>query len=402
LGTNDSYNFFLTAGTLSQLKEKYLKNENKFWNDTFAHGNYDEFWQARTPVPYLKNALLKAGKPSGPAVLTVGGWFDAEDLYGALHVYNALEHGNPGARNTLVMGPWSHGGWARGTGEALGNLRFEEKTGNWFREQVELPFFNFYLKDNGTFPQAAKEADVLAFRTGANEWKRFTEWPPKEAQLKSLYFQASGKLAISAPREAQESFDEYISDPQKPVPYSALNIGNRFAGYMVEDQRFTAGRPDVLVYQTEALTEDLTLAGPIIADLFVSTSGTDSDFVVKVIDVYPDNAPANDAVKMAGAQMLIRAEIMRGKYRHSFSKPEPFVPNKPTEVKFNLQDLQHTFKAGHKLMVQVQSSWFPLVDRNPQKFVDIYHAAPSDFQKATQRLYRAGNLASNLQVGILK
>jgi uncharacterized protein len=405
MDTPDGYNFFLNHGTLANLKEKYFQDQNKYWNDIFAHGNYDEFWQARTPLPQLKNVL----KPGGPAVLTVGGWFDAEDLYGALNTYAALERGNPGARNTLVMGPWSHGGWA-GPGEVLGHIRFGAKTGDWYREQLELPFFNFYLKDKGQFQPsekgAEKEADVWAFRSGANEWKSFAQWPPKEAQSKSLYFQAGGKLAFSAPAETKEAFDEYVSDPQKPVPYSAQISSHRQAGYMIEDQRFAAARPDVLVYQTDVLTEDLTLAGPSTADLFVSTTGTDADFIVKVIDVYPDNAPNNSPaggqVKLGGFQMLVRAEVMRGKFRNSFSKPEPFTPNKPAEVKFILQDLHHTFKAGHRLMVQVQSSWFPLVDRNPQKFVDIYRATAADFQKATQRLYRYGRLASQVKVGVLK
>lgn len=393
LGTPDGYAFFLNHGTLANLKAKYLKDQNKYWNDIFAHPNYDEFWQARTPLPHLKNVK--------PAVMTVGGWFDAEDLYGPLHVYAAIEKNNPGAQNTLVMGPWSHGGWGRGPGDTLGSIRFDVKTGEWFREQ-ELKFFNATLKDQGKLGQE----DVWAFRTGANEWKSFKQWPPAEAQTQSLYFQANGKLSFAAPAETKESFDEYLSDPQKPVPYSATVSNNRNAGYMIEDQRFTASRPDVLVYQTEALSEDLTLAGPIMADLFVSTTGTDADFVVKVIDVYPDNAPNNspagNQIKMGGFQMLVRAEVMRGRYRNSFSKPEAFAAGKPAEVKFNLQDVHHTFKAGHKLMVQVQSSWFPLVDRNPQKFVDIYRATEADFQKATHRLYRFGKLNSHLKVGVMK
>ncbi len=402
MGTPDGYAFFLREGTLAQLRQKYLKDQNKFWNDVFNHGSYDEFWQARTPLPHLKNNF----KASGAAMLTVGGWFDAEDLYGPLHVYAAIEKNNPGAHNMLVMGPWCHGCWSRGPGDSFGNIRFEVKTGEWFREQIELPFFNFYLKDKGEFGHSEKGADVWAFRTGANEWKSFAEWPPKDAQAKAIYFHADGKLSFNAPSETKEVFDEYLSDPAKPVPYSNTIANNRNASYMIEDQRFAATRPDVLVYTTDTLAEDLTLAGPITADLFVSTTGTDADFIVKVIDVYPDNAPNNapsgTQTKMGGFQMLLRGEVMRGKFRNSFSKPEPFTPNQPAEVKFTLQDVHHTFKAGHKLMVQVQSSWFPLVDRNPQKFVDIYRATAEDFQKATQRLYRYGKLPSHLQVGILK
>jgi uncharacterized protein len=402
MGTPDGYAFFLREGTIAQLKQKYFKDQNKFWNDVFKHGTYDEFWQARTPLPHLKNSF-KAG---GAAVLTVGGWFDAEDLYGPLHVYAAIEKNHPDARNTLVMGPWCHGCWSRGPGDSFGNISFEVKTGEWYREQLELPFFNFYLKDKGEFRQTKPGEDVWAFRTGANEWKSFAEWPPKEAQTKVLYFHANGQLDFNASSETKEAFDEYLSDPHKPVPFTNTITSSRNANYMIEDQRFAATRPDVLVYATDTLTEDLTLAGPIRADLFVSTTGTDADFIVKVIDVYPDNAPNNSPagaqVKMGGFQMLVRGEVMRGKFRQSFSKPEPFTPGQPAEVKFTLQDVHHTFKAGHKLMVQVQSSWFPLVDRNPQKFVDIYRATLADFQKATHKLYRYGKLQSHLQVGVVK
>jgi uncharacterized protein len=391
-GTPDAYQYFLNLGTIANAM-KYFKGQNKYINDVMNHPDYDEFWQSRNVLPHLNKVT--------PAVLTVGGWFDAEDLYGPLNIYRTIEKNNPQTYNALVMGPWSHGGWARGAGDSLGNIRFDVKTSEWYRENVELKFFNFYLKDKGEW----KQPEALVFQTGANEWKSYEQWPPKELQSRSLYFQAGGKLSFDAPAPSSSEFDEYVSDPARPVPYTNETTNNRGTGYMIEDQRFAARRPDVLIYQTGTLTEDTTLTGPMVADLFVSITGTDADFVVKLIDVYPDNAPNNSPlggqVKMGGFQMLVRGEIMRGKYRNSFSKPEAFAPNQPTEVKFNLQDVNHTFKAGHRIMIQVQSSWFPLVDRNPQKFVDIYNATEADFQKATHRVFHSPRLSSQLKVGVM-
>jgi uncharacterized protein len=390
MGTPDAYQFFLELGPVANAQKKYFKGQNKYWNDVMAHGTYDEFWQSHSALPHLKKVHT--------AVLTVGGWFDAEDLFGPLNIYQKLEKNNPQGFNALVMGPWSHGGWARGTGESLGNIRFDSKPSEWYRENVELKFFNFHLKDKGEL----KLPEASVFQTGANEWKSYEQWPPTQLQARSLYFQANGKLSFDAPKSSASEFAEYISDPSKPVPYTNEITNNRGTGYMIEDQRFAARRSDVLTFQTEALAEDITLAGPILADLFVSITGTDADFVVKLIDVSPDNAPnTSPQVKMGGFQMLVRAEVMRGKFRNSFSKPEAFTPNQPTEVKFNLQDVNHTFKAGHRLMVQVQSSWFPLVDRNPQKFVDIYSATETDFQKATHRVFHSAKLSSHLKVGVL-
>jgi len=397
-GTPDAYKFFLELGPVANAQKNYFKGKNKYWNDVIAHGTYDQFWQARNVLPHLKKVTS--------AVLVVGGWFDAEDLYGPLKIYEAIEKNNPGAKNTLVMGPWSHGQWAGSNGDSLGAIRFDSNTSAWYRENIELPFFNFYLKDKGELKQLEKLAEAAVFRTGANEWKSFDQWPPKDLQSRSLYFQENGNLSFDAPKTSGESFDEYVSDPGKPVPYTNTITNSRGTGYMIEDQRFAARRPDVLVYETAALGEDLTLAGPITADLFVSTTGTDADFIVKLIDVYPDdapnNSPSNVNAKMGGFQMLVRAEVMRGKFRNSLSKPEPFAPGNPDEVKIALNDVHHTFKAGHKIMVQVQSSWFPLVDRNPQKFVDIYHATEADFQKATHRIYRSARMSSHLKVGVLK
>lgn len=395
-GTPDAYDYFLRLGSVANVM-KYFKGENKYINDVMKHGNYDEFWQSRNVLPHLKKVT--------PAVLVVGGWFDAEDLYGPLNIYQTIEKNNPGAKNILVMGPWSHGQWARGNGDSLGDIRFNSNTSAWYRENVELPFFNFYLKDKGEL----KLPEATVFRTGANEWKSFDQWPPKDLQSRSIYFRADGKLAFDAPKDSGEAFDEYLSDPARPVPYTNAITNSRGTGYMIEDQRFAARRPDVLTFETGALGEDLTLAGPVTADLFVSTTGTDADFIVKLIDVYPDNAPNNSPLgsnarmaPLGGFQMLVRAEVMRGKFRKSFSKPEPFAPGKPDEVKIAMNDIHHTFKAGHKIMVQVQSSWFPLVDRNPQKFVDIYNATEADFQKATHRVYRSARLSSHLKVGVLK
>ncbi len=400
-GTPNAYKFFLELGPVANAQKRYFKGENKYWNDVTTHGTYDEFWQARNVLPHLKKIT--------PATLVVGGWFDAEDLYGALKTYETIEKNNPSAKNSLVMGPWSHGQWSRGNGDRLGAISFGSNTSAWYRDNVELPFFNFYLKDKGEL----KLAEATVFRTGANEWRSFDQWPPKDLRPRSLYFHAKGKLSFDAPPNAgEEAFDEYLSDPANPIPYTDAMSNSRGTGYMIEDQRFAARRPDALAYETDPLGEDLTLAGPVIADLFVSTTGTDADFIVKLIDVYPDDRPdkapdgaSNDSppgAKTGGFQMLVRAEVMRGKFRNSLSKPEPFTPGKPDEVKFSLNDIHHTFKAGHKIMVQVQSSWFPLVDRNPQKFIDIYHATEADFQKAVHRVYHSAQMSSRLRIGVLK
>ena len=408
-GTPDAYKFFLELGPVANAQKHYFKGKNKYWNDVTAHGTYDEFWQARNVLPHLKNVT--------PAVMVVGGWFDAEDLYGPLNIYKTIEKNNPGAKNILVMGPWSHGQWARGDGEKLGDVRFGSKTSAWYRENVELPFFNFYLKGKGEM----KLPKATMFRAGANEWKSFDQWPPKDLQSRSIYFRKYGKLSFDAPpnpEDPEEAFDEYLSDPANPVPYTSAITDSRGTDYMIEDQRFAARRSDVLSYETDALDKDLTLAGPITADMFVSTTGTDADFIVKLIDVYPDkgrdkgldresgaaqnNPPRGANVKKSGFQMLVRAEVMRGKFRNSLSKPEPFAPGKPDEVKIAMNDVHYTFRPGHKIMVQVQSSWFPLIDRNPQKFVDIYNATEADFQKATHRVYRSARMSSHLIVGVLK
>jgi putative CocE/NonD family hydrolase len=386
--TNDGYQFFLKMGPLPRANELYFKNQIGWWNDIMAHPNYDAFWQARNLLPHLKNIR--------PAVLTVGGWFDAEDLYGALNMYQQIEKHSPKTVNHLVMGPWSHGGWAGGAGSSLGSVRFGSNTANFYREKMEFPFFQHYLKGEGEM----KMPKAWVFETGKNQWHEYPAWPPAEAKSKSIYLAAGKKLSFSAPTEAAATaYDEYVSDPVNPVPYSATKSIQYPRTFMVEDQRFVAKRPDVLVYETDVLATDVTVAGPIEAAFHVSTSGTDSDLVVKLIDVTPEGG---DNVRMGGYQQLVRGDVMRGKFRKSFEKPEPFVPNEPDSVGFVMPDIYHTFLKGHRIMVQVQSTWFPLVDRNPQTFTDIYQAKESDFQKATQRVYRTSAMPSQLKFKVLE
>jgi putative CocE/NonD family hydrolase len=388
----DNYRFYLDLGALKNVKQKYFGDSIKFWNDLMAHGTYDAFWEARNIRTHLKDIK--------PAVLVVGGFFDAEDAFGALNTYKAIEKQSPASNNKLVMGPWFHGGWSRSTGASFGDIAFGQETGTWYQKNLEFPFFMHYLKDAAD----ANLAEATVFVTGSNEWKKFASWPPKDTQTKTLYFQADGKLAFTAPT-ATGSFDEYESDPNNPVPYQSGVQSKRTREYMIDDQRFAARRPDVKVYQTEVLSEDLTLTGPLSAKLEVSTTGTDADYVVKLIDVFPENetevSPANKSTLMSGYEMLVRGEIMRGKFRNSFTKPEPFIPGKVTEVKYTIPDVAHTFKKGHRIMIQVQNSWFPLVDRNPQKFVDIYTADDKDFQKATHRIYHDNANASSVSVTVL-
>jgi putative CocE/NonD family hydrolase len=390
----DNYKFYLEMGALPNFKKHYFGDSVKFWDNMMAHPNYDSFWQGMNIRPHLKNIT--------PATMTVGGFFDAEDCFGALHVYEALEKQNPAShKNMLVMGPWFHGGWERSNGQYFGDQDFGQNTSLWFRENLELPFFKYYLKGEGEMdlPKAA------IFVSGSNEWKKFNQWPPKNTVEKTLYFHENGKLSFDAPKVGG-SFDEYVSDPNAPVPYQDGIQARRTREYMLDDQRFAERRPDVKVYQTEILKNDMTLTGPVIADLFSSTTGTDADYVVKLIDVfpedYPDPTPNPKNVTMAGYEMLVRGEIFRGKFRNSFEHPEPFVPGKVTEVKYNLPDVAHTFRKGHRIMIQVQNSWFPLADRNPQKFVNINQAKDSDFQKATIRIYHDAGNTSAVRVTVLE
>lgn len=385
----DGYDFFLKMGPLSNANARYFKDDVPFWNEMMSHPTYDDFWKARDIRPHLKNIK--------PAVLNVGGWYDAEDLFGALETYRSVEAENPKATNLLVMGPWLHGGWARGDGASLGPIAFNSNTSDHYREQIEFPFFQYYLKGKGApdFPEAR------VFETGTNQWRAFDAWPPRSAKPRSLYLGAGGRVTFAPPEAAPTPpYDEYVSDPSKPVGFID-QISSRMTGdYMIQDQRFASRRPDVLAYSTEVLEEDLTLVGPIQAKLFVSTSGGDSDWIVKLIDVFPDDHPgvAIGGAPLASFQGLVRGEVMRGRFRNGLSTPEPFTPDQPTTVAFTLPDIAHTFRSGHKLMIQIQSTWFPLVDRNPQKFVDIATATEEDFQKATQRVFRSAETPSRLEV----
>lgn len=388
----DGYEFFLKMGPLVNVNEKYFKNDVAFWNDLMKHGAYDEFWKARDLRPHLKNIK--------PAVMTVGGWFDAEDLFGALHTYKRIEANSPGAFNMLVMGPWYHGGWARSDGDKLGFVSFNAKTAVFYREEIEFPFFAHFLKDR----PAPKLPEALVFETGTNQWRYEDAWPPKDANAKTLYLRADGKLAWEPPKDSGVAFDEYVSDPAKPVPYINGQAPQMTREHMVEDQRFASTRTDVLTYVSDELSSDVVLAGPVTPSLYVSTSGTDSDWVVKLIDVYPEDFPSPDpnptGIRMAGYQQLIRGEAMRGKFRNSYERPEPFVPGKMEKVEWVMPDVNHCFRQGHRIMIQVQSSWFPLVDRNPQQFLDIYNAKPADFIKATERVYRSAAAPSMIKVGV--
>lgn len=389
--TPDGYRLFLELGTLEQINENVLKNQVGYWRELVDHDTYDAYWKARDVGPHLKN--LK------PAVMTVGGWFDAEDLYGTLDTYRRAEAQSPGAYNVLVMGPWSHGQWARGKAEALGDVRFDQPTGVWYREKVEFPFFEHFLKDAKVKPPA----EAVVYETGANQWRQFETWPPKNVVDKTLHLQPNGRLGWNAP--SRGGFEEYVSDPARPVPSVPYTANTMTVEYMLDDQRMAATRPDVLVFQTDILEEDVTLAGPLEVTLHVSTSGTDSDFVVKLIDVYPDDFPDADPnpkkVRMGGYQQMVRGEPFRGKFRKSFEKPEPFVSGQMEPIKFRMPDVFHNFRRGHRVMVQVQSSWFPLVDRNPQKFMEIGKAKPADFQKATQRVYFGPVGGSSIGVKVL-
>ena len=391
--TPDGYDFFLRMGPLANSDKVLLKGRSPEWREFLEHPTYDDYWKARNIRPHLKNVRC--------AVMTVGGWYDAEDLFGPLETYRSTERQNPGITNILVMGPWAHGAWGRGDGDKLGHINFRAKTSEFYREKIELPFFRHFLKGDTNFN--ATEAHM--FETGTHRWRRFDAWPPKQVEERTLYFHGRGVLNFNPPREDSNGFDEYISDPARPVPYTLEMSTGYPRSYPVHDQRFAASRPDVLVYETEPLEEDLTFAGPLSASLHVSTTGTDSDWVIKLIDVYagdyPNPRPNPENVAMGGYQQLVRGDVFRGKFRNSFEKPEPFDPGKRATIKFTIPDIFHTFRRGHRVMVHVQSSWFPLVDRNPQTFVNIPTAKPEDFRKAMQRIYRSAEAPSSLTVHVL-
>ena len=385
----DAYDFYLRLGPLKNITKKY-HHDNFFWKQIKEHPNYDEFWQKRNILPHLKNV--------DHAVMTVGGWFDAEDLYGPLNIYKTVEATSPKANNTIVMGPWDHGGWAQEKGQTTHNhIYFGDSISTNFQREVEKKFFEHYLKDVGTdsFPEA------YMFDTGAKKWESYTEWPPKNVAPITLSFGENGHLGVNEPTDEKAVFD-YTSDPKKPVPYTSQIEGLTFTPrrYMSDDQREASRRPDVLTFETEVLTEDRTVAGEIMAKLKVSMTGTDADFIVKLIDVYPQNHPNyahnEKNIIMGGYQQLVRAETFRGRFRNSFEKPEAFVPGEISDVNFRLQDMLHTFKKGHRIMIQIHSTWFPYIDRNPQKYVDnIFEANEEDFIKSTIKVYGS----STVEVG---
>ena len=426
--SEDNYDAFLKVGALKNFT-KLMGDSIAFRKDMMAHPNYDRWWKVRNIRNFVTNVK--------PAILTVGGTFDAEDCYGAWNLYKAIEQKNSSIDNKLVMGPWFHGGWARGNGSYLGNVRFGSNTSAYYQQNIEIPFFNFYLKLQGTTREIA---EATIFFSGENEWRKFEQWPPNNTTSKNLLLKEKGKLIIQSGmedlqskikqveknikdainkvkgkdvttnNESKESFSEYISDPAKPIPYTEDVHFDRTREYMSDDQRFASRRPDVLTFSSDVLIDDLTLSGPLVADLMVSISSTDADFVVKLIDVFPDEFKYNEKeagkgngqqYAMGGYQMLVRGEIMRGKFRNSFEKPEAFVPNQITNVKYTLPDVAHTFKKGHKLMIQIQSSWFPLFDRNPQTFTDIYNCTDADFQKSTIRIYHDAANQSRIILPVL-
>lgn len=393
LESKDYYKFFLENKSLGKLKKDYLGHTVKFWDDLEKHQTLDTFWNNRTISKHL--TLVK------PAVMVVGGTFDAEDVYGTFETYRQIEKQNKNNNSILVVGPWYHGGWSRSEGDFLGDIRFGEKTSLHYQQHFELPFFDFYLKGKGNFNPA--EANV--YISGANRWGAFDQWPPKESKSQKYFFNANHTLTLLPSEIKEDAFVEYQSDPNKPVPFQEGVITDRTREYMLADQRFVSNRPDVVVFETAPLEEDLTLTGPIVANLQISMTGTDADFVVKVIDVYPDSSSAksavNDKVVMQGYQMLVRGEVLRGKFRNSFSHPVAFEPNQITPVSIVLPDVAHTFKKGHRLMVQIQHSWFPLVDLNPNQFMDIFEAEPSDFIKNTHRIYFDKNHPSELVIQVL-
>lgn len=372
----DAYTFFLNVGAIKNLNEKYLNHQIAFWNEMSEHPDYDEFWKSRNTLNYFDNVK--------PAVMTVGGWYDAEDLYGTLQTYQTIERKNPGIYNVIVMGPWQHGGWARSSGESFGDLNFGSNTSVYFQQNLELPFFKYFLKNEGEL----KIPEATVFEVGNNKWYELDSWPIKNTEEVNLFLSAKNELKFTQPNIS--GVYEFVSDPMKPVPYTTKILDSRnlyYRPFMNEDQRFAYSRPDVIHFSTNELEEDLSIAGEIETELFVSTTGTDADWVVKLIDVFPDSSKNENDIEWGGYQLLVRAEILRGKYRNNLEKPEPFIPNHPTKIKLQLNDIFHTFKKGHKIMVQIQSSWFPLFDRNPQTFCDIYKTDESTFTKSVHKIY---------------
>lgn len=393
-GEYDTYNWYLKLGALSNINKKYAHSTLPTWNNFIAHPNYDEFWK--------KQAL--AYRLDTPRVATqhVSGWWDQEDMVGPQDAYKVLEKHDKNHKNFIVMGPWNHGGWAGGTGKNLGNIKFDDQeTSVYFRKEIQAKWFAWYLKGKGD----GNFAEAISFQTGSNRWKNYTAWPPKEATNKNIYLHANGKLSFEAPSATERKFDSYVSDPAKPVPYRARPVeetygpGSRWYTWLTEDQRFVQNRPDVLSWETDTLTEDITVTGNPLAKIFAATSGTDADWVVKLIDVYPQQYKKE--LKMSGYELMVASDVFRGRFRKSFEKPEPMTPNKEELYTIDLHGVDHVFKKGHRIMVQVQSTWFPLIDRNTQQFQDIMKAKDTDFKKATERVYTSKDHPSFLKVRVM-
>ncbi len=391
---HDTYEWYLDLGILGNVNLRHFKGAIPTWNNFVSHPNYDEFWQRQAVAPYLARVTV----PN----LNVAGWFDQEDFYGPLKIYEELEKKDTQGHNFIVIGPWNHGGWARSDGKTLGKVDFGSATSVYFREKVQAPWFAYWLKDKGALPFQ----EALSFDTGARAWKAFDQWPPREARKRKLYLHRGGLLSFDPPAATgKEAFDSYVSDPAHPVPYRHRPIEPTypFEGWpkwLVEDQRFVHHRPDVLSWESEPLQEDVDLAGNIMANLFASTSGSDCDWIVKLIDVYPEKHAQDPG--MAGYQLMIASEVLRARFRNSFEKPDPVVPRRVTPYSIRLHSNHHRFRKGHRIMVQVQSTWFPLIDRNPQKFVpNIFEAQEIDFQKATQRVYQSQRYPSHVEISVV-
>jgi len=393
----DLYDWYLRLGPLSNANARYFHGAIPTWNDFIAHNNYDEFWKRHAVAYGLKEATV----PN----LNVAGWWDQEDFYGPMTTYGRLEKTDKKNLNYLVVGPWNHGGWGNGGGSSLGAIPFGSDTSIYFRQKIEAPWFAYWLKDKGALP--FKEA--LLFQTGSDTWTPFDSWPPRQAQTRSLYFRENGKLSFDPPQTAEsDASDSYLSDPAHPIPYRNRPVDMTYPEdhpgswytWLVQDQRFVDQRPDVLTWQTGELKEDVTLAGQVTAKLFASTTGSDSDWVVKLIDVYPEKYAPD--WRLSGYELMIAEEIFRGRFRKSYEKPEPLSPGEVAPFTIDLHTANHVFKSGHRIMVQVQSTWFPLYDRNPQKFVpNIFEAKESDYQTAKQRVFRSKEFASRVEISVL-
>jgi putative CocE/NonD family hydrolase len=392
----DTFEWYLALGPLSNADDKYLHGKIPTWTDFVDHPNYDSFWRKQALAPYLNRVTVPT--------LNVAGWYDQEDFYGPIEIYELLEKHDDYRKNFLVVGPWDHGGWAEGNGSKLGNVDFGGPTSDYFRKKIQAPFFAYYLKDRGPLNQP----EAITFQTGSNKWEVYDSWPPKTGiEIRNLYFRDSGKLSFTAPVDVRPAqYDAYVSDPANPVPYRPRPVRPTYPGpewtvWLLQDQRFVQNRPDVLSWETAALENDFVVSGDIVADLFASTSGTDSDWIVKLIDVYPDRYPADP--KMGGYQLIVADEVFRGRFRQSFETPKPIVPNQVNEYSIDLHTNNHAFLKGHKIMVQIQSTWFPLIDRNPQKFVEnIFKAKESDFQTAEQRIFRTAQHPSHITLPVAR